>query len=136
MEYIGEDLPEGFMYLLNNRDLKSLIELFSNNLTITIKLGGVSYAESLVAKSWNTLKKIADIHTYIEDNRLQFCITQYGIRSIYLKNKDILATQKDKIKEDILNKIQENIDAYKMQIPIIAYKYVYLVFDNDSSKQK
>lgn len=128
MKYSGKKLPSGFMYMLNKKDLKDIEDIVAHPIE-SVYLDGTSYSETKMAKFW--LNKTENVHfsvgyiKYIkEETSLKIEIQLYGIRKSHFKDLESILSHKEKIKNDMIEKIRKGIDLYSNNLLDFEYKFV------------
>jgi hypothetical protein len=129
MNWYKKNLPAGFIYMVNRRDMKT-IDDSSGNIIKAVFLDGPSYRESKVYQKFPFGKAIAFIKSHKDDTKegrfLVVYINLFGIRESNFETKEQLEEDKNRVKKDLLDKITYNIEAFNNNDPILEFQSIAL----------
>lgn len=130
MDYTGKRLPSGFIYLISKKDLQA-VNSAVGNIIKHVFLEGTAYTESKIYKNWSWGKTAVYIKTQVnitDDDRkyLVVYIKLFGVRESNFETKEKLSIEKDRIKQELFNKILNNVEAIENNYPISETQFIYL----------
>lgn len=109
MNWYKKNLPTGFIYMVNKKDIKAIDDLVGNRIK-TVFLEGTAYTESKIYKNWKFGKNVVTLKYQIDESDLIIYIELYGIKQSHFENDEELISEKEKIKNEILESIKKNIE--------------------------
>ena len=129
MEYYGKKLPNGFIYMLNKKDIIEINEQ-NNHCINSVYLDGTSYSETKMSKNWTKRKTVAYIISEINELSFSVYIRLYGIKSSHFELKEHFLSKKEDVKSDLIKNIKENLVTYTKNEPIKKYVFISISVEN------
>ncbi len=123
MNWYKKNLPSGFIYMVNKKDIKTIDDLIGNRIK-TVFLEGTAYTESKIYKNWKFGKNVVYLTYQIDDEDLIVYIKLYGVKQSHFENNEELISEKEKIKNEILENIKKNIQLMQNNDPIDKFHFI------------
>lgn len=130
MNWYKKNLPPGFIYLINKKELKNINDSIGNKIR-TVFLDGTAYTESKIYKNWTLGKTSVQITTQMEEfannqKDLVIYIKLFGVRESNFDTKESLESERERVKNELLEKINKNIEALNNNYPISRFEFISL----------
>lgn len=126
MNWYKKNLPSGFIYMVNKKDIKTIDDL-TGNIIKAVFLEGTAYTESKIYKNWKFGKNVVYLTYQLNDNDLIVYIKLYGVKQSNFDNDEELISEKDRIKKDILENISKNIRSMINNEPIDKFHSINII---------
>lgn len=125
MDWNKKNLPSGFIYMVNKKEIKAIDDLTGNRIK-NVVLDGISHDESKPYKNQEFVKVVAYLIYEMHDNDFVVYIKIYGVRESNFNNNEELIAEKEKVKNKILQCIEKNIQLMQDNYPVEKMDFIYI----------